>query len=157
MKKTEVKKIVNLFLVFWIPSALVIFLDVVYGSNSNVMTEGYKQGINFISILINNVCVCLLLIFLGKIHKYLVYGLYIYNAFLFSIYLFLALENQKLIFLISKLSFYGIFEVLALAIAVFIGINQKNELLKNKKKYYVACVILLILAAFCESLILIKR
>ncbi|ETD05619.1 MULTISPECIES: hypothetical protein [Lactococcus] len=137
----NMKKILLLFLSFWVPALVVLVIS--YGAENSASYDN-TTTLSFYTIVARNIIVIALLVITGYIHKNLSYFIFYFNAIYFSIILILSGNVGANLIKVSK---YGIIEVLSLSIACYAGIEKKYSLLWIS-------TLLIIFAGIIETLII---
>lgn len=133
-------KILKLFIIFWIPTVIVLLLSTF---STGQTTNPVHNIIPTLTIIKRNIIVLFTIWSSGFLNKYIPYAIFGFNALFFSIILSIN-GNIMSIFEVMK---YGIIEVLSFSIILSIA-GEMNI------KYLTSATILIIIAAFLENLIM---
>lgn len=151
--KINLKKIMQIYFIFWLMPILVIIVNLILGidevARNNIMVD-----INFQKIILRNLTVMLSLIVLGIVHNKAPYILYLYNSLQFSIILSISLESIGFIQTIVRVIPHGLIEIFTLSLATLIGTRLKEDM-KNMDYYRSVFlgIVILFIAALIETFI----
>ncbi|WP_143318275.1 stage II sporulation protein M [Clostridium sp. HBUAS56017] len=144
------KKIIFLFLSFWILPTIVLIINVIF--NNEISKEDlYCNNISFNKIFLTNICIYFAVIVTGYLHRIIPTIIYYYNSFSFSLVFSISLSENGILKAIFLTVPHGITEILAFSIALYIGENFKY--IKENKKLAISGMILIFISALLESYI----
>lgn len=138
-----------MYILFWIPILLATFIFYI-SPHSKVLAIG-NISISFEKILVINTILALLMVFSGKIKRWVPLLIYFYNSIVFSITFSIFGDPIKAFGIIWK---YGFTEILAFSMACYVGRNMGNISRKRKIIYIIAIVMLLLISGIIESAVI---
>lgn len=155
LKKDYMKKIFLINCSFWVIQFIsLIGLQLLKFFHKFPTIDINNTSVSLSKILIINLMFYLLIILLGLISKYLSYGLFYYNAIIFTGATIIFLGTKPFSLYLIKILPHGILEILALSIATYIGINIKNFNYYNfMKKLFILGILLIIFSGLIEFFI----
>ncbi|MDS1005225.1 stage II sporulation protein M [Clostridium sporogenes] len=149
--KIYIKKILLIFLTFWILPFLSILLIFITKRICSIPIQhmNYSITVSFYDILLRNISIYFIIITLGFLNKFFPYIIYYYNSIMFTGISIMFMDNFGIKSYLCRVLPHGIIEILGFSIAVYIGINIKHN--KNKKIFFLLCGGALLI--FCAALI----
>lgn len=138
-----IKKIAVNYFMFILPTIIVGILSIM--EEQKTQTSDIFPKLQ--EILVNNFTILFLLVILGVIHRLLPYVLFLWNSIVFSIFV---LIYGDFIGAVAKVFPYGLFEIMSLSIACYIGTNLKTLGRTNILKLSIIAIVFLLISAVIE-------
>lgn len=150
--KTEWKNLLLLYATFWIFPIMAILIHLLFVKGNIYNDIEISHKVQFFDLLINNLKVIIFISLSGFFNKNIPFVLYLYNVISFGVIFCISLDKSGLYNTCIKTIPHGIFEVMALSFATFVGINIRRKYRKKCLAFYmVLSIFLIIISAYIES------